>query len=226
MRTISAIFGKQMADLPKNISVSFVYILFPILAFISGRIGGDIAATMASFAIMTAAVVPMMNIAMTVAEDMEYKSLRFMVMAGVKPIQYLMGIMGFVCLMTLVPMAVYTYFGEFISQGIFVEIAIVSALSIIASAILGGVIGIFSKNVQQATAIYTPAMMAIVFLPMLATISETVELIASFLFPMQATLIAAYSEADLTRAIAIIGANIIALLILFVIAYKKKGLKG
>ena len=226
MKTVGAIFGKQMADLPKNISVSIIYIAFPIIAFIAGLVSDDIVGQMASFAAMTAAVVPMIGIATTVAEDMEYKSLRFMVMAGVKPVQYLMGIIGFVCLMTLLPMAFYTYLGEFISQGIFIGIAITSALSIIASAILGGVIGIFSKNVQQATAIYTPVMMSVMFLPMLASISETLEWLVAFLFTTQAVIIATDSEANLTHAIIIIGVNITVLLALFVLAYKKKGLKG
>lgn len=226
MKTVGAIFGKQMADLPRNLSISIIYIAFPAMAFFSGLLGDNMVETMASFAIFTACVVPMMNIAMTVAEDMEYKSLRFMVMAGVKPTQYLIGIMGFVCFMTLAPMAFYTYFGEFISQGIFAEVVIVSALSIMASAILGGIIGIFSKNVQQATAIYTPVMMSIIFLPMLASISVTLERLAGLLFPTQAVLIATYAEASLSRAIITMGVNIIVLLILFVFAYRKKGLKG
>jgi ABC-2 type transport system permease protein len=226
MRAIASIFGKQMADLPKNISISIIYIAFPVMAFISGVMGDNLAEAMAGFAIFTACTVPLMNIAMTVAEDMEYKSLRFMVMAGVKPTQYLVGIMGFVCLMTLVPMALYTYFGEFVSQGVFVEMAVVSILSIAASAILGGIIGIFSKNVQQASAMSMPIVMIVMFLPTLSSLNETLERITGLLFPTQAVLIATYEEADLARATIVMGINIVVLLALFVLAYKKKGLKG
>jgi ABC-2 type transport system permease protein len=226
VRAIGAIFQKQLADLPKNLTVSLIYILFPAMAFIMGSLQGYMAEQMAMFAAISVGVVPMCNIAVCVAEDREYKSLRFLVMAGVKPVQYLIGLMGFVCVMTLLPMAFYAFFGEFAARGILLNMMVVSLLGIVASAILGGAIGIFAKNVQQATAIYTPLMLGFVLLPMIAGINETIGRIIEFLFPSQIFIIALTDTPDLARALIIIGANIVALLVFFIFAYKKKGLRG
>ena len=225
MKTISAIFSKQLSDLPRNISVSLLYILFPVMAFVMGSMMGDMNIYAGMFAAMFVGSTPMIAICNTVAEDSEYKSLRFLVMAGVKPSQYLLGLAGFVLLMSLLPLAFFAFIGGF-SGALLIGFAIVSVLGLIASSILGAAIGIFSKNVQQATAIYTPIMMVLAILPLFASVNETLERIAEFLFSYQVFLIALHPEPDLVRALIVIAANIVALLAFFIFAYRKKGLRG
>jgi ABC-2 type transport system permease protein len=152
MNTIAAIFTKQLNDFPRNITVSLLYILFPVMTFIMGKMIGDMDVYAGMFAAMFVGVTPMIAICNTVAEDREYKSLRCLVMAGVKPSQYLFGLVGFVFLMSLVPVAFFAFIGGFRGEHL-ASFVIVSVLGLIASSVLGALVGVFSKNVQQATAI-------------------------------------------------------------------------
>ena len=226
MNATKAIFIRQLNDFPKNMSVSMMYIMWPALAFLMAQVMGYYAAPqIAMFAGMFVGSTPMIAIANTVAEDNEYKSLRFLVMAGVKPWQYLFGLMGSVLMLCALSVAAFVFIGEFTGAHL-TQFLIVSALSCLASAILGGAIGIFAKNVQQASVIYTPAMMLLMFAPMLSMFNETIQQIAQFVFSYQVLQIVLNPDADFTRALIIIAANIVALLAFFIVAYQRKGLKG
>jgi ABC-2 type transport system permease protein len=225
MNIIKAIFSKQLSDLPKNVSVSLLYILFPAMAFVMGSMIGDMDIYAAMFSAMFVGTTPMIAICNTVAEDNEYKSLRFLVMAGVKPSQYIFGLAGFVILMSLIPLAFFAFIGSF-SGALLLKFLVVSLLGLVASSILGAAIGIFAKNVQQAAAIYTPFMMVIAFMPVFATVNETFETIAGFIFSYQVLLIALWPDAGLLHALCVVAANIAVLLLFFIFAYRKKGLGG
>jgi len=225
MNTLIAIFSKQLSDLPKNITVSLLYILFPAMAFVMGAMMGDSNIFAGTFAAMFVGTTPMIVICHTVAEDREYKSLRFLVMAGVKPSQYLFGLTGFVLMMSLIPIAAFAAIGNFRGQ-LLLNFIIMSILGLIASSILGAAIGIFSKNVQQATAIYTPFMMLMALLPLFVAANETLAYIANLLFSHQVYISVMQPGFDLARALAVIAGNIALLLFFFIFAYKKKGLKG
>jgi len=85
MNAVKAIFTKQINDIPKNVTAMSLFLLWPILALIMGNVMGEIEIQAGMFAAMLIASGPMVTIANNVAEDNEYKSLRFLVMAGVKP---------------------------------------------------------------------------------------------------------------------------------------------
>ena len=225
MNVIGAIFVKQLCDFPRNITVSLLYILFPAMAFIMGSLMGDMDVYAGTFAAMFIGTTPMIAICMTVAEDREYKGLRFLVMAGVRPSQYLFGLTSFVFLLSLPPLLFLVYVGGFAGT-LLINFAVISILGLIASSILGAAVGIFSKNVQQATAIYTPLMMLMVMGPMLASANETLGRIMEYLFSFQVFLITLHPEPNLVRALIVITINIVVLLAFFIFAYKKKGLRG
>ena len=226
MSTVKAIFIKQANDLTKNMSVSMMYIMWPLLAFIMGQFMGEYAeAQIAMFAGMFVGSTPMIAIANTVAEDNENKGLRFLVMAGVKPWQYLFGLSGFVLAMSAVSVAAFVFIGNFAGQQL-VRFLVIAALSCVASAIFGGAIGIFAKNVQQASSIYTPAMLILMFAPMLSMFNENIHRVAQYVFSYQVLRIVADFNADFERAVIVIAVNIVVLLAFFIVAYKKKGLKG
>jgi len=225
MNNVKAIFIKQLNDLPKNVTVLSLFILYPIMAVVLGYVMGaaDIQAGM--FASMLVGSVPMIAIANNVAEDNEYKGLRFLVMAGVKPWQYLFGLFISVFIFSVVSLLALALIGGF-SGDVLLRFAIVSVLGLIASAILGGSVGIFSKNVQQATGIYTPLMMLLMLTPLLAGFNEAIERVAEYLYPYQVLMIILNPDANFSRALIVIACNAVVLLAFFAIAYKKKGLKG
>jgi len=175
---------------------------------------------------------PMISIANTIAEDNEYKSLRFLVMAGVRPHQYMLGLGAFVMIMSLLPLAAFVLIGGY-TLNIIVVFIPVALLGCIASSIMGGVIGILSKNVQQSTAIGMPLMMVISFMPFLSQFNESVANISQVLFTHQILLIFAHTTGapmpdsfSIPIAMGIIAANVLVFAVLFVVAYRKKGLKG
>ena len=225
MNAIRAIFTKQMNDLPKNFSVLSMFILWPVMALIMGGVMGEPEIQAGIFIAMLIGSGPMIAIANNVAEDREYKSLRFLVMAGVKPWQYLLGLAGSVFLASAVSLAALAWIGG-IGGDLLLRVCIVAALGLFTSTILGGAVGIFAKNVQQATAIYTPLMMILAFMPMLAAFNETIARIAEFLFPYQVLMVIFNPDADFIRALLMIGANAVVLLAFFIFAYRKKGLRG
>ena len=226
MSAVAAIFIKQANDFPKNMGVTIMYVLWPAMAFLMAHFMGEEGlAQVAMFAGMFVGSTPMIAIANTVAEDNEYKGLRFLVMAGVKPWQYLLGLSGFVLIMSAISTTAFIFIGDFAGEQL-TRFIIIAALSIIASAILGGAFGIFAKNVQQATTLYTPAMMILMFAPMLSMFNENIQRVAQFVFSYQVLQVVLNPDADFHRALLIIGANIVALLAFFIVAYKKKGLKG
>jgi len=195
------------------------------MAFIMGGVLGDMDVQAGMFAAMLIGSGPMMTIANNVAEDNEYKGLRFLVMAGVKPWQYLLGLAGSMFIASALSLAALILIGGFTGE-VLLRLIIVAVLGLIASSILGGAVGIFSKNVQQASAITTPLMMVLAFTPMFAGFNETVARIAEFLFPYQVLMVVLNPYADFVRALIVVGANAVVLLAFFAIAYKKKGLRG
>jgi len=95
------------------------------------------------------------------------------------------------------------------------------------------VVGLFSKNVQQCAAIYTPLMLIIAFVPFLATFNEGISTFAQVIFTYHIFMIFAdamqpglIDSFNLAVSLGAIGASIAVFGILFALAYKKKGLKG
>jgi ABC-2 type transport system permease protein len=230
MRSIKAIFIKQAKDMFKNPMVLVQFIIFPAVAFIMTELvaksNKDIPTNM--FVTMMAAVFAGMALvtstATVIAEDIERKSLRLLVMAGVKPYEYLTGIGGFILLAGSVVSVVFGLTGDFTSIE-FAKFITVMIASTSASIILGATIGILSRNQQAATAFGMPVAMILGFTPMIASFNGTVEKIAGVLYTQQLNVIVNDFSANFAKAMSVVGLNMIVLLVFFIIAYKKRGLK-
>ncbi|MCL2350449.1 MAG: ABC transporter permease [Defluviitaleaceae bacterium] len=242
MRAIRAIFIKQLNDLPKNLSITTMFVAFPLMAFLLGALAGGSgeegaevaqAAMNIQFAMMFVAMTPMIMIANTIAEDNEYKSLRFLVMAGVKPAQYLAGLISFAVVLSLLPITAFAFMGGLSGQNFIIFVGLCT-LGALVSSIVGALVGLFSKNVQSCSAISTPVGMIFALLPFLAGFNETLAHIATASFTGQIfmSLIYLVTEEAMSSfhstpvSLAVIGANGLVAAILFAIAYSKKGLKG
>ena len=230
MRSVKAIFIKQGKDMIKNPMVLVHFIIYPSVALVMTELVAKsneyiptnmfvtmMAAIFAGMALIT-------STAAVIAEDIERKSLRFLVMAGVKPHQYLTGIGGFILLAGSLVSVVFGLIGYF-SGAEFVKFLIVMIMCAAASIILGATIGLLSKNQKSATAFSMPVAMILGFSPMIALYNETVEKIANIFYTQQLNVIVNDFSANFLKAISVIGVNLIVLLFFFVIAYKKKGLK-
>jgi len=230
MRSIKAIFIKQAKDMFKNPAVLVQFIIFPAVALVMTELvskSNEYIPTNMFVTMMAAIFAGMALITSTasiIAEDMERKSLRFLVMAGVKPQEYLLGVGGFILLAGSVVSVIFGLIGYFT----WVELAmflLVMITGVAASVILGAIIGILSKNQQAATAISMPVAIVLGFSPMIANYNKTVEKIAGVFYTQQLNVIVNDFSANFPKAMLVIVLNMTVLLFFFVIAYKKRGLK-
>ena len=232
MRITKAVFLKQAKDMLKNPSVLIMFVIFPAVAFIMKSfvtIPENELMSENMFVTMMASIFAGMGlitaVAGAIAEDIELRSLRFLVIAGVKPHQYLLGVGGFFLLAATVTSLVFALIGGFTVTE-FVKFVIIMVSGTAASILLGATIGMWSKNAQAAGGLATPFAIIIGFTPMIAGFNETVEKFAGILYTQQINIIVNDFETGMAKPLAVIAANIAVLTVFFVIAYKKKGLKG
>jgi len=236
MASVKAIFIKQTKDMTKNVSVLIMFIIFPLVALAMTELvarGG--AAGMSEYISDTMFVTMMASVFIgmalvqcssgIIAEDRETKSLRFLVIAGVKPHSYLLGIGGVVFTASLITSVAFGLIARF-DQSEFLAFMAVMASGAIASIILGATIGIFSKNQQAASGLSMPLAMILGFGPMIAMYNEYVERVFRIFYTQQISVTVSDFSAGITEPLIIIWANIVVLAVLFAIAYKKKGLRN
>jgi len=231
MRSIKAIFIKQLRDILKNRMVLIQFIVFPLVAFVFTEMvakpNADIPDSM--FVTMFAGIYAGMSVLSTtanfIAEDRERKSLRFLVMAGVKPYQYLLGIGGVMMAASLLVSVVFGLMGGFGGMD-FVRFVAVLLLGSAASTLLGATVGVVSKNQQSAAAMAMPLGMILGFTPMLGLFSDTVQKMFGVFYTMQVNTLVNDFSVNATKPFLIILANIVVLTALFILAYRKKGLRG
>jgi len=229
MRSIRAIFIKQAKDMFKNPMVLSMFIVFPAVAFIMTQLvaksNDDIANNMfvAMMAGIFAGMALVTSTAGIIAEDIERKSLRLLVMAGVKPHQYLIAIGGFLLLAGAATSGIFALIGDFTGTET-IKFLIVMITGTAASIILGAAIGMSSKNQQAATATGVPIAMLLGFTPMIASFNKTVEKAAGFLYTQQINVIINDFSVSIWKPLLIILSNIAVFTVLFIAAYRKKGL--
>jgi len=139
MRSAKEIFIKQAKDIFRNPMMLVQFIIFPAVALIMTELvakgNEDIPNNM--FVTMMAAIFAGMALitsaAGVIAEDKERKSIRFLVMAGVKPHEYLLGTGGFILLAGLIVSVVFGLIGTFTGTEL-VKFITVMAASVAASA--------------------------------------------------------------------------------------------
>jgi len=231
MRSAKAVFIKQAKDTIKNKVMLIQYLLFPLMAYVMTElvaradetIPDSIFVTM--FAALFTGMTPLMATNTAIAEDKECKALRLLVMAGVKPYEYLIGIGGFMFLICLLISVLFAVIGGFAGV-MFLKFVLVLMLGSTASALLGSIVGIFSKNQQSATATATPLFLVLAFCPMLAMFNETIANMSRFLFTFQVNVLVNDLQGNLMQPLWVILVNIAVFVLLFAFAYKKKGLRG
>jgi len=231
MRSVNTIFVKQANDMFKNVGTLVQFIIFPVVALVMTRLialpdpdmPNNMFVTMKAAMFAGMALIPVM--VGIIAEDVERKSLKLLVMAGVKPHQYLMGIGGFLLLAGSVAAVAFGLMGDFSGVEVLKFLAIMVA-GTAASIILGATIGIAAKNRQSATSIGMPIAMILGFAPMVANFNESVERFSFILYTQQLNVIVNDFDANFAQAMLIVGINIAVLTLLFAIVYKKKGLRG
>jgi len=257
MMGFKAIFKKQIKVFAKSPEVLIQFAIFPFLAYIitvlidfeamaagmealdgmTEELGNMIqemmAGTMPNMVTMQAVLFAGMALIPTVAgfisEDIEKKRLRFLMMAGVRPAPYLLGVGSVVAIVAFVSTVAFALVGEF--GGVDFWIFTGAMMSGVAGSImLGATIGILTKNQQTSTALAMPAALVFGFLPMMAQFSDSLARWLQPLYTQQLNVIADRLnglpvDMELWQSFAIMWANVIVLGVLFTVVYRAKGIK-
>jgi ABC-2 type transport system permease protein len=232
MRSVKAVFTKQSKDMFKNPSVLIMFIIFPVVAFIMTSfvtIPENEFVKENMFVTMMSSIFAGMGLinsaSAVISEDIERKSLRLLVMAGVKPHQNLLGVGGFLLLAGTVTSVIFSLIGGFTSTEA-VKFLVIMISAVGASVLLGLTIGMLSKNSQAAGGFAMPFAIIMGFTPMIAGFNETVEKFANVLYTQQINVIVNDFSVSIWKPLLIVLANIAVFTAVLIVAYRKRGLKN
>lgn len=228
---IHAVFKKQLKDTLKNKGVFIQFIIFPVIAFImtqtitTGNSGIPHNYFAVLFATMYAGMVPMINMASILTEEKEKNTLRVLMMANVKPVEYLVGVGTYIFLICSMGILVFGLIGGY-GGTMLLKFVLIMMLGILVSIIMGSVVGIMVKNQMSATAIGMPIAMVAAFLPMISMFNKSIEAFSRIIYTQQINYIIndlATSKMPYDKLL-IICCNMAVLFVIFILAYKNKSL--
>lgn len=228
MRNIIVIIKKQLKDTLKNKTILIQFILFPALTLIMENTihvdGMPELFFTKLFSIMYIGMAPIVSVASIISEEKEKNTLRVLMMANVKPWQYLIGIGIYVWLLCIAGAGLIAV--NIDKDSILYYICIMS-IGFIISIFVGACIGIYANNQMTATSIVMPVMMILAFVPMIAIFNDKVSDIANIFYTQQLKYcLDQMSIADISSETSfIIILNATTFVVLFGHIFKRKGLE-
>lgn len=228
-RRFMAILKKQLKDTIKNKTVLIQFIMFPLMTIImtsaipESKLPKAFFATL--FATMYIGMAPLTSIAAIISEEKEKNTLKVLMMANVKPGEYLFGIGIYIFIICSIGSVIFGVVAGYAGWQL-LRFILAFMLGVIASLLVGASIGMFSKNQMGATSVTVPVMMIFSFLPMIALFNNNVEKVSKYIYTQQINYLLnnlSVSNFDFEK-IMIIGINIMVFMLAFVFAYRKYGL--
>ena len=230
MKNSIIIFRKQVKDTGRNLALGIQFIMFPLMAVIMENAiqVEDMPPHffVGMFAVMHIGMAPLNVMAAVISEEKEKNTLRMLFFGSVKPVEYLLGIGGFVFSACMAGTVVFAVVGGY--GGVeFLRFLLIMAAGICVSMLLGAVIGILTKSQISATTIATPTMMVFAFLPMLAMFNETIAKVADYTYSQQVQLMLnglASGTGTEPKSLLVIAVSAVIAAGMFIYAYRRGGL--
>lgn len=227
MHNILVIIKKQIRDTFKNKTVLIQFILFPLMTMVMEN-----AVKIESmpefffiklFAVMYIGMAPFVTTASMIAEEKERNTLRVLMMADVKPWQYLIGIGVYVLALCMAGACVMSIGLPTSDRGFFL---LIMGIGFIISIIAGACVGIFSRNQMMATSLTMPFMMVFSFAPMLSLFNENIKRYATIVFTQQLRIMfdRMSFEGTTQKEIIVLCGSVALCVGTFIFAYQRKGL--
>ena len=228
MKNILTIIKKQIKDTFKNKPVLIQFIMFPAMTLIMDnaiRID-DMPELFFTklFAVMYIGMAPLTAAASIISEEKEKNTLRVLMMAGVRPWEYLTGVAAYILILCMAGAGV-------MATGLDAEdvpfFMLIMGAGFIISIFIGACVGIFAKNQMVCTSLMMPVMMVLSFSPMLAMFNDKIEKVARFVFTQQLRKTVDNMSFDGigSSGAVILAVNAAVALVLFFMAFRKKGLE-
>ena len=228
MRNIYIIIKKQIKDTFKNKTVLIQFVMFPLLTLvfenaIKIEVMPDLFFTKL-FSIMYIGMAPLTATAAIISEEKEKNTLRVLLMANVKPWEYLLGVAIYVLTICMAGAGIMATGLEKENVAFYLLIML---MGFIISILAGSCVGIYSKNQMISTSLVMPVMMILSFVPMFAMFNKNIEKFASLFYTQQLRTVLDGMSFDKisTNSIMTVMINAILAIGLFFAAFKKKGLE-
>jgi len=228
MRNVVTIVKKQLKDTLKNKTVLIQFVMFPVLTLIFEHAINipDMPELFFAklFSVMYMGMAPLTAVAAIISEEKEKNTLRVLMMANVKPWEYLVGIGIYVWTICMAGAGVIAT--SFPAKDIPFYLAVMATGFIISIAV-GACVGIFAPNQMVSTSMVMPVMLVFSFAPMLAMFNDKIEKIARIFYTQQIRILFNNMTFDGIKPenFAIVAVNALLAIILFFAAFKKKGLE-
>ena len=228
MRNIWIIIKKQIKDTIKNKTVLIQFVMFPVLTLIFEHVIDipDMPELFFTklFSVMYMGMAPLTAVAAIISEEKEKNTLRVLMMANIKPWEYLAGIGIYVwaicmtgagVMATSIPAADIPFFLG------------VMAVGFVISIVIGACVGIFASNQMVSTSMVMPVMLFFSFAPMLAMFNDKIAKVAKIFYTQQIRLLMNNMTFDGIKpeSLVIVLVNAVLAIILFFVAFKRKGLE-
>ncbi|MCR4793124.1 MAG: ABC transporter permease [Lachnospiraceae bacterium] len=228
MKNIITVIKKQIRDTFKNKTVLIQFVMFPALTLIMENAVkfDDMPENFFAklFSVMYVGMAPLTSAAAIISEEKEKNTLRVLMMANVKPVEYLAGITAYVWSLCMAgALVISTCFS---SEELPFYLAVMGAGFVI-SILIGSCVGIFAKNQMTSTSLVMPVMMVLSFAPMLAMFNDNIKKVAFVFFTQQIRESFGTMSFDAigTKGISVICINAALVFVLFFITFRKKGLQ-
>ena len=228
MRNIGVIIKKQIKDTLKNKTVLIQFVMFPVLTLIFEHAINipDMPELFFTklFSVMYMGMAPLTAVASIIAEEKEKNTLRVLAMANVKAWEYLAGIGIYVWTICMAGAGVMA---TTLSSGDIPFYLGVMAAGFLISIAIGACIGIIAANQMVATSLSLPVMLVFSFMPMLAMFNDKIEKVAGIFYTQQIRELLGSMTFDgiKTETMLVVAVNALLALILFFVAFKRKGLE-
>ena len=222
-----ALFSKNFIIMP-IFSLGFTFLMQIIYERASGGMAGMNAYALAMGMLMNVSMMGFYCTAAALAEEKEKNTLRTLMTSSVNGLEFFLGSLIPVVLMSGVVniLCVFITHVSMTPAQWGAYIAVTTTASVIA-AVVGMILGIFSKNQVTASTITTPVVLVFMMVPMFTGFSETLQKISMFFF----TGIAFDAIANISnglpavdaKGIAVLAAEFILSVILFLVLYRRNG---
>lgn len=226
IRKISAILEKQLKDTLKNKEVLIQFLMFPVMALIMENTiqipGMPEGFFVKLFSSMYIGMAPLTAMSAVVAEEKEKNTLRVLLMSDVKAGEYLLGIGSYVWAACMLGSFLLAAAGGFQGKELAIYLGVM-CIGVVISLLAGVAIGIMSRTQMGATSVTVPVMMIFSFLPMIGMFNENIKKVADLTYSGQ--IYGWMQEIGSLQLevgnLAVVGCNLLLVLLCFVAAYKK-----
>ena len=222
-----ALFSKNFIIMPV-FSLGFTFLMQVIYEKASGGMAAMNAYALAMGMLMNVSMMGFYCTAASLAEEKEKNTLRTLMTSSVNGLEFFLGSLIPIVLMTEVVNVLCVFIAHMTMDPMqwAAYLAVTTAASVIAS-VIGMLLGIFSKNQVTASTLTTPVVLVFMMVPMFTGFSETLQKISMFFF----TGIAFDAIANIAnglpavdvKGIAVLAAEFILSVILFLILYRRNG---